>query len=152
MNSDFAVEEVPDTGMTMKNWSPRRFEYGGRRFVWEAEKDGGLFQSFQWETLHEIARVWKKDGSKTGKMEDETMEPRLAWGEKGGEKGAEHTLYFAAGLDQHFREHLLASQLARFVRTSQPPYKDVQGLEAVDVVRAGMGLWGLVNVVRLLSG
>ncbi|KAJ5423869.1 hypothetical protein N7491_009085 [Penicillium cf. griseofulvum] len=89
-----AITEIPDGEMQRKDWSPRRFEYGGRNFVWktaaaEGKKEGGMFGSFgiAWETLYETKRVWAKTGSRTGKMEDEIVGPRLCWGEKkGGER------------------------------------------------------------------
>ncbi|KAL4913698.1 hypothetical protein BDW62DRAFT_205260 [Aspergillus aurantiobrunneus] len=87
------VVEIPEGEAQRKDWSPRRFQYGGRNFVWKSGRadgksaDGGLFKSFAWETLYETRRVWPKDGSRTGKMEDETVGPRLCWGEKGGGNG-----------------------------------------------------------------
>lgn len=131
------IVEVPDREAHHKAWSPRRFEYGGRNFVWKSGRadgkvaDGGLFKSFAWETLYETKRVWPKEGSMTGKKEDETVGPKLCWGEKGGGKGIESSIYIVGGLDQQFREHLLAAQLARLARCSWPPQKDVKGVEAV---------------------
>ncbi|KAI9367140.1 hypothetical protein BJX61DRAFT_547773 [Aspergillus egyptiacus] len=142
------VVEVPDREAHRKDWSPRRFQYGGRNFVWKGRDgksaDGGIFKSFAWETLYETKRVWPKDGSKTGKMEDETVGPRLCWGETGGGHGATHSIYMAGGLDQQFREHLLASQLARLVRCSYPPQKDSTGVEAVS---AGASILSLAELV-----
>ncbi|KAJ5051312.1 hypothetical protein NUH16_003451 [Penicillium rubens] len=122
-----------------KEWSPRRFQYGGRNSAWksgrkdgkEKSADGGLFKSFTWEALYETKRVWPKEGSQTGKLEDETVGMCLCWGEKGGGNGAAHSIYMNPGLDMHFREHLLAAQLARFVRCRNPPHKDSTGVEAV---------------------
>lgn len=99
---------------------------------------------FKWETLYETSRVWAKEGSKTGKMEDEVVGGRLCWGEKHSGMRTDHTIYCAGGLDQAFREHLLASQLARFVRTHYPPNKDTKGVEAV---AAGASLLSLVNIL-----
>lgn len=139
-----AITEIPDGEMQRKDWSPRRFEYGGRSFVWknlaEGKKgDGGIFGKigFAWEALYETRRVWAKDGSRTGKMEDETVGPRLCWGEKKGGNGADHSIHMVGGLDMYFREHLLAVQLSRLARISYPPQKDSAGIEAA---RAGMGL------------
>ncbi|KAL4906215.1 hypothetical protein BDW74DRAFT_151527 [Aspergillus multicolor] len=142
------IVEIPDREAQSKDWSPRRFQYGGRNFVWKGRADGksadgGLFKAFAWETLYETKRVWAKDGSKTGKMDDETVGPKLCWGEKGGGKGADHSIYMVGGLDQQFREHLLASQLARFVRCSYPPQKDVKGVEAAS---AGLSVLALAEV------
>lgn len=138
-----AITETPDGAMHRKDWSPRRFTYGGRNFVWKGGEKR-LFGSFVWETLYETKRVWAKDGSRTGKMEDETVGPRLCWGEKKGGNGADHTIYMAYGLDLYFREHLLAAQLARLARTSYPPAKDTSGIEAVG---AGFALVGFLEAI-----
>ncbi|KAJ5558650.1 hypothetical protein N7535_008866 [Penicillium sp. DV-2018c] len=148
-----AITEIPDGEMQRKDWSPRRFEYGGRKFVWknvaaEGKKgDGGLFGKFgfAWETLYETKRVWAKDGSRTGKMEDETVGPRLCWGEKKGGNGADHSIHMVGGLDMYFREHLLAVQLSRLARVSYPPQKDSAGVEA-----AATGL-GLLSIAAALA-
>ncbi|KAE8139291.1 hypothetical protein BDV38DRAFT_242240 [Aspergillus pseudotamarii] len=144
------IVEIPDGEAQRKDWSPRRFKYGGRSFVWKSGRadgksaDGGLFRSFSWETLYETKRVWPKEGSRTGKMEDETVGPRLCWGEKGGGNGAVHSIYMVGGLDLQFREHLLASQLARLVRCSNPPQKDLAGVE---MVSAGESILSLAEWV-----
>ncbi|KAL4945156.1 hypothetical protein BDV06DRAFT_47791 [Aspergillus oleicola] len=145
------ITEIPDGEEQRKDWSPRRFQYGGRNFVWKSGRvdgkntDGGVFSSFGWETLYETKRVWAKNGSRTGKMEDETVGPKLCWGEKGGANGAKHTIYMAGGLDLQFREHLLASQLARLIRCSYPPQKDSKGVEAVAAASS------IIGFVELLS-
>ncbi|KAJ5200115.1 hypothetical protein N7472_005319 [Penicillium cf. griseofulvum] len=130
-----AITEIPDGEMQRKDWSPRRFEYGGRNFVWktaaaEGKKEGGMFGSFgiAWETLYETKRVWAKTGSRTGKMEDEIT---LLGGEEGGGNGADHSIHMVGGLDLYFREHLLAVQLSRLARVSYPPQKDTKGIEVV---------------------
>jgi hypothetical protein len=138
-----AITEIPDGEMQRKDWSPRRFEYGGRNFVWksasdEGKKEGGMFSSFgfAWETLYETRRVWAKSGSRTGKKEDETVGPRLCWGEKKGGNGADHSIHMVGGLDLYFQEHLLAVQLSRMARVLNPPMKDTSGVEAA---AAGLG-------------
>jgi len=124
------VTETPDRGGKTKHWSPRRFEYGGRKFVWKGDKNGGVFGTkFKWETLHETRKVWPAEGSKTGKMGDETVGEKLCWGVKNSGMKVSHTLYFAGGLDQYFREHLLASQLSKYLRCTYPPNKDTGGAE-----------------------
>ncbi|PLB47353.1 hypothetical protein P170DRAFT_239444 [Aspergillus steynii IBT 23096] len=138
-----AVMETPDGAKHRKDWSPRRFTYGGRNFVWKSGEKR-MFNAFSWETLYETKRVWAKEGSQTGKMEDETVGPRLCWGEKKGGSGADHTIYMAHGLDIYFREHLLAVQLARLARTSYPPAKDTSGVEAVG---AGFALVGFLEAI-----
>lgn len=144
-----AITEIPDGEMQRKDWSPRRFEYGGRNFVWksaaaEGKKEGGMFGSFgfAWETLYETKRVWAKSGSRTGKMEDEIVGPRLCWGEKKGANGAEQSIHMVGGLDLYFREHLLAVQLSRLARVSYPPQKDTKGIEAAS---AGVGWLSIIS-------
>lgn len=144
-----AIIEIPDGEMQRKDWSPRRFEYGGRNFVWksaaaEGKKEGGMFGSFgiAWETLYETKRVWAKSGSRTGKMEDELVGPRLCWGEKKGGNGADHSIHMVGGLDLYFKEHLLAVQLSRLARASYPPQKDTKGIEAAS---AGLGWLSIVS-------
>ncbi|CRL25991.1 unnamed protein product [Penicillium camemberti] len=144
-----AITEIPDGEMQRKDWSPRRFEYGGRNFVWksaaaEGKKEGGMFGSFgiAWETLYETKRVWAKSGSRTGKMEDEIVGSRLCWGEKKGGNGADHSIHMVGGLDLYFREHLLAVQLSRLARASYPPQKDTKGIEAAS---AGLGWLSIVS-------
>ncbi|KAL3466702.1 hypothetical protein BJX64DRAFT_249693 [Aspergillus heterothallicus] len=144
------VVEIPDGETERKEWSPRQFQYGGRNFVWKGGRadgksaDGGLFRSFAWETLYETKGVWAKAGSRTGKIEGETVGPRLCWGEKGGGNDASHSIHMVGGLDLQFREHLLASQLARLVRCSYPPEKDSTGLE---VVAAGVSILSLIDLL-----
>jgi hypothetical protein len=147
-----AITEIPDGEMQRKDWSPRRFEYGGRNFVWknaaaEGKKEGGMFGSFgfAWETLYETKRVWAKAGSRTGKKEDEIVGPRLCWGEKKGGNGADHSIHMVGGLDMYFREHLLAVQLSRMARVLNPPQKDTTGIEV-----AGAGL-GLLSIAASLA-
>jgi len=147
--SEVLTTETPDRGQFTKVWSPRRFTYGGRSFVWEAQKDGGAWAKFEWETLYETQSVSKKEGSKTGKMEDVKVGNKLCWGEKTGAKigktKVEHTIYMAAGLDQGLTEHLLASQLARYVKTQYPANKDPGGVE--NAVTAGTGLFAFAVAV-----
>ncbi|CAI7664689.1 unnamed protein product [Penicillium bialowiezense] len=136
-----AITEIPDGEMHKKDWSPRRFEYGGRKFVWKSaaaegkKEEGGFFGSFgfPWETLYETKRVWAKEGSRTGKKEDEIVGSRLCWGEKKGGNGADHSIHMVGGLDMYFREHLLAVQLSRLARVSYPPHKDTTGIEVAAV-------------------
>ena len=106
-----SVKEYPDRQQKIP-WSPRRFNYGGRRFVW---KSGDSKDDSMPETLYEFRKDWAKPGSRTGKRCDdaETM-TKLVWGEKKRSgKVDSYTIHFAGGMDQVFREILLASQMAR---------------------------------------
>jgi hypothetical protein len=71
------VKEYPDRQQKIP-WSPRRFTYGGRRFVWKSsDSDDDTMP----ETLYEYQRDWAKPGSRTGKRCDDA-EPmtKLVWG------------------------------------------------------------------------
>lgn len=140
---DRDVWEVPATSCGKKEWSPRRFTFGGRHFVWRNEegKDGSLFsKKWAWETLYETAG--EAEGS-------ETVGTKLAWGNTEGTWKAKSTLYMLEGLDLALREHILASQLSRFLRWSYPPDKDLSGLEAG--ARAGMAVGSLISIAEYFS-
>ncbi|TFK59562.1 hypothetical protein BDN72DRAFT_883918 [Pluteus cervinus] len=122
------IPSSPDR--TKRGWSPRRFTFGDRRFAWHRlkrkEKDAlasevpgpdrnaGIFSSFfQMEGLYEVMRECPVPGSQTGKMADEVFDRPLAWGERKMFKFGGHvcTVQLAGGLDQLFREFILASML-----------------------------------------
>ena len=106
------VIEYPDRQQKIP-WSPRRFTYGGRRFVW---KPGDPHDDVMPETLYEFKHDWAKPGSRTGKRMDNATPMKLVWGEKKKKGKVEsYTIHFAGGMDQVFRELLLASQMARQV-------------------------------------
>lgn len=87
-----------------KGWAPRRFTYGRRRFVWKNNpKIMGL------EQLYEVKKEWPVEGSKTGKRMDETFGRPLCWGETKLAMSKLSTIHMAGGLDQLFREFILAS-------------------------------------------
>jgi hypothetical protein len=105
------VKEYPDRQQKIP-WSPRRFTYGGRRFVWKSsDSDDDTMP----ETLYEYQRDWAKPGSRTGKRCDDAQPmTKLVWGEKKRKgKVDSYTIHFRGGMDQVFREILLASQMAR---------------------------------------
>jgi hypothetical protein len=107
-----AVKEYPDRQQKIP-WSPRRFTYGGRRFVW---KQGDPNDDAMPETLYEYQHDWMKPGSRTGKRCDDAKPVKLVWGAKRRKgKVDSYTIHFRGGMDQVFREMLLASQMARQV-------------------------------------
>ncbi|KAH7399342.1 hypothetical protein BKA66DRAFT_161284 [Pyrenochaeta sp. MPI-SDFR-AT-0127] len=107
-----AIKEYPDRQQKIP-WSPRRFTYGGRRFVW---KQGDPHDDAMPETLYEYQKDWAKPGSRTGKRCDDAKPIKLVWGEKRRKgKVDSYTIHFKGGMDQVFREILLASQMARQV-------------------------------------
>ncbi|CAI9625668.1 hypothetical protein CC77DRAFT_805413 [Alternaria alternata] len=106
------ISEYPDRQHKIP-WSPRRFKYGGRRFVW---KQGDPNDDAMPETLYEYQQDWMKPGSRTGKRCDDAKPIKLVWGEKRRKgKVDSYTIHFRGGMDQVFREILLASQMARQV-------------------------------------
>jgi hypothetical protein len=107
------IKEYPDRQQKIP-WSPRRFTYGGRRFVWKA---GDVNDDTMPETLYEYRKDWAKPGSRTGKRcDDAKAMTKLVWGEKKKQgKLDSYTIHFRGGMDQVFRELLLASQMARHV-------------------------------------
>lgn len=106
------IKEYPDRQQKIP-WSPRRFQYGGRKFVW---KPGDPHDDVMPETLYEFQRDWSKPGSRSGKRNDDARPTKLVWGEKKRKGKVEsYTIHFAGGVDQVFRELLLASQMARQV-------------------------------------
>lgn len=107
------IKEYPDRQQKIP-WSPRRFTYAGRRFVW---KQGDPHDDTMPETLYEYRKDWAKPGSRTGKRCDDAQPmTKLVWGEKT-KKGKldSYTIHFKGGMDQVFKEVLLASQMARQV-------------------------------------
>lgn len=104
-----AVDERPDRDSACDLWQPRRFTFGGRRFVWKAnpawKKSGS-------EVLYEVRSEWGVPGSKTGKMEDEVFDRKLAWTTS--DRVIGHTrIEVVGGMDKLFREFLFASQCVK---------------------------------------
>jgi hypothetical protein len=108
--SSRVINEDPDR-LERRGWGNRRFTYAGRQFVWETE--GG--NEARPQTLHEVERTWPKPGSKTGKKEHKTVGRKLCWGETPSGLSLKKLgiIHMVGGLDQVFKEYLLASQLAR---------------------------------------
>jgi hypothetical protein len=107
------IKEEPDRLDTF-GWGNRRFTYGGRQFVWVTEDKKGDYAP---QSCYEVEKVWPKEGSKTGKKEHKLVDPGrpITWGDfKMGLKKAA-VIYMVGGLDQVFREYLLASQLTRLL-------------------------------------
>lgn len=103
------IKEAPDR-LEKVGWAPRRFSYGGRRFVWK--KDGK--HEWDMDALYEVEKEWPKPDSKTGKKEEKVFERKLVWGKYENYKDEVGTIHFAGGIDQIFREYLLASELTKY--------------------------------------
>ena len=107
--SSRVIREEPDR-LDKPSWGPRRFTYAGRQFVWETEKKNHIDP----QTLHEVEKVWPKPGSKTGKKEHKLIGSPICWGKYACSfKSKIAVIHMVGGLDQVFREYLLASQLTR---------------------------------------
>ncbi|KIJ39116.1 hypothetical protein M422DRAFT_781202 [Sphaerobolus stellatus SS14] len=102
------IVEAPDR--LDREWNPRRLTYGGQRFVWKDSKGRG---SNGVSSLHEVVREWPDPKSKTGKKLDEVHPKPLVWGEAKFSKDKVCSVHMAGGLDQRFRELVLASELTK---------------------------------------
>ena len=74
--------------------------------MWK-ERDGNL------ENLYEVAKEWPDPESKTGKILDQTHSRPLVWVSMKIARDKVCTIHMVGGLDQMFREFLLAGQLTR---------------------------------------
>lgn len=103
---------IPENSDRNKEWAPRRFTFGGRRFVWKPYPEVGRDAEY----LCEVRSERPKPGSKTGKIEDEVFDAKLAW-------TSDHRFFKATqleivgGLDPFFREFIFASQCTRLLIT-----------------------------------
>lgn len=105
-----ATVDSPDR--ERKFWTPSRFTYGGAKFVWKQGPNTGMVMGNE---LFEVKNEWAKEGSKTGKVEDETFARRLVWGETKFALSKVGVLHMVGGLDQVFREFLLANVAAKTI-------------------------------------
>ncbi|EAU82401.2 hypothetical protein CC1G_11087 [Coprinopsis cinerea okayama7 len=108
------VSTVPDR--VDKSWAPRRFTYGGRRFVWKPTWDLGVPNLNSTEALYEVKDEWDSPRSKTGKKMDETFDrPLVKVQGKSLSIDKAATVWIDAALDQVFREFILATILTRYL-------------------------------------
>lgn len=108
--SSRVIKEQPDQ-LEHDSWGLRRFTYGGRQFVWISEKNESHPQM-----LYEVEKTWPNpdSSSKTGEKEHKLVGRKLAWGKnKPMSWNKHHVLHMVGGMDQLFREYILASQLTR---------------------------------------
>jgi hypothetical protein len=103
------IAEQPDRP-GKKGWTPRRFDFGGRRFVW---KQDSHWTNGNREELWEVEKEWPKPGSKTGKKEEKTFDKPLVWQHRGSFSNPHHIIHFAGGVGSLFEEYVLTSQMAR---------------------------------------
>jgi hypothetical protein len=102
------IVETPDR-LERIPWAPRRFVYGGHRFVW---KSVGGKRALRPESLFEYTWKIPKAGSKTGKQDDDALPTPLFWeSQQRVSKG--WCVQCVGGLDQVFKEFLFASQMAK---------------------------------------
>jgi hypothetical protein len=90
-------------------WTPRRFIYGRREFVWKKDDT----QRGNWEVLFEVKRRWTESEGKAGKTFDETFDRPLVWCQGALSTRKVCTIHMVGGLDMLFRELLLADLLSR---------------------------------------
>lgn len=100
------ILDQPDR-LNKPTWGLRRFTYGGRQFVW-MEAEGIAPRPLE---LYEVDKVWPKPGSKTGKKEHSIVGHRISWGESKWAMSKAAIIYIAGGVDQLFREYILAVQM-----------------------------------------
>jgi hypothetical protein len=69
------------------------------------------------EPLYEYTKTWPKAGSRTGKKDDDALPTRLFWSDKMPfvQSHARWTVHCVGGLDQVFKEYLLASQTTKLL-------------------------------------
>lgn len=116
----------------------------------------GKVFGFEWEELWEYkpGSVKVVKGSKTGKTEDGVVGEKLCWGGKGDGGDVESlnererskvdfTVFVKGGVDQMFREQMLASALARLVRCKYS-FNDPVGAGVGRTTGMGAGLFGFV--------
>lgn len=102
-----AIVQTPDR-LERTPWGPRRFVYGGHRFVWKCVRGKDDLRP---ESLFEYTKMMPKAGSRTGKKDDDALPTPLFW-----EKQPQGGLWYVqcvGGLDQVFKEFLFASQMAK---------------------------------------
>jgi len=105
---DVPIVENPDRAG--KRWGPRRFAYGSRLFVRKPVEINGS-KSYKGDAVHEYTKVTAKEGSKTGKVEDDAFEKKLFWIEHKWNNHHNFKVFVAAGLDPLFKEYLCAVQM-----------------------------------------
>jgi hypothetical protein len=108
-STETKTQVVPDRLETVDGWTPRRFIWGQKRFVWKVPKNA----PFE-ERLYEVKKEWPDPASRTGKIADEVHERPLVVVKKpmfGSSNVC--TITIVGGLDQTFREYILSTYLAR---------------------------------------
>lgn len=108
------VGETPDV-RDDSPWGPRRFVYGGRRFVWKPKHPEKGAEDGNFETLYEYQTSWPKAAEKAGRMDDDAWPTPLCWCDPVPKVMVDFkwTIHFIGGLDALFKEHLIASQIAK---------------------------------------
>ncbi|CAG8587679.1 14242_t:CDS:2 [Acaulospora colombiana] len=97
------ITETLDGSVERKEWWPRRFTYGNRRFVWRREALEGLF---------EVEKEWSHPDDTSEAILDQTHGRSLLTSVPKLARKKLCTINIVGGLDQQFREYLLASHLA----------------------------------------
>lgn len=112
-SSGTKVLDVPD--YVEGGWTPRRFTYGGRKFVWKGPPRPSMYHI---EDLYEVKQEARSGGKEV------LFERKLVWGEWKATSGQVATINMVAGLDQMFREFLLADMVGRLIVSSYFPVEE----------------------------
>lgn len=152
------IQEVPDR-LGRLAWGPRRFVYGGRRFVRKETEDPGKLVKSVPETVFEYSTTTPRPGSKTGKLVDDALETKLFWVDKVQIKSPltmEWKCTAAAGLDPLFREYLCAVEMMKFAVMCGGGAGRLQTYEELADADAKRAAWfvgkALVHLVLAISG
>jgi hypothetical protein len=108
------INEKPDR--LDKEWTPRRFIYGNRRFVWKEDLKSS---SMVCQKLLEVEKEWPDPASKTGKILDQTNSRHLVFMKMKMSMSKVCVITMVGGLDQMFREYLLASMVSQLMIQGQ---------------------------------
>ncbi|KAL1956478.1 hypothetical protein VTO42DRAFT_7276 [Malbranchea cinnamomea] len=102
-----SIREIPDKVEGRAVWTPRRFNFGGRKFVWSKNPDA----------LYEFKTEWTRKGDRFIQAGEQRFGVKLAWVESpfwaGLFLGRHEVLHIAGGLDQTLVEIVVASALTK---------------------------------------
>lgn len=104
-----SIREIPDKIDGRPTWEPRRFNFGGRKFVWDKGPN----------SLYEYKTDWAKKGDRFSRGGEQRFDTKLAWVEApfwaGVFLGRQEILHLAGGMDQTLVEIVVASALTKSI-------------------------------------
>jgi hypothetical protein len=153
LNAPMTITEDPDVLGELKWDTPRRFTFGGRKFVWKPKKIPGKQKKF---TNYKDFEVFEYTGIAPGNTDDlndvadDASFKSIFWTGEHGER-----IFCVGGLDPSLKEYLIAITvlrlaIRRFSIVAAPKEED-EGT-AVAKLAAGMIAQGGVTVLQLLLG